>query len=314
MRSFVRFLIAFTGIVIISTVVIYGQGYKKLNNCLVIAEQSEHRIIIADVSSGDIMWDWRAENSDIRPEHVKWFRNPSDAKIVYDGDYVLMCASGGACALIRISDKKTLFYANAGLNPHSIEILPDGNIVCASSTDNKLTVFRTDTLVSNGNATGKSFHNLFAHNVVWDRKRNLLWTGCMDKIISYSYNFSCYNPVLTPVDSLTFDDRSGHDLFPVPGKDALYFTAHEHLWIYDIKKNGLKRIPTKYNNIKSVSASSKGKIPVISTPKEQWWTDEIIDLNGKVVFGKPGLKIYKARWAVYNSFSYRPKDKIRICK
>jgi hypothetical protein len=41
-------------------------------------------------------------------------------------------------------------------------------------------------------------------------------------------------------------------------------------------------------------------VPVISTPKEQWWTDEIIDLNGNVIFGKPGLKIYKARWAVYN--------------
>lgn len=313
MKQFFRFWFI-CGLVFLASLNSCSQGYEKLKNSLIIAEQSEHRIIIADVNTGTITWDWRASESNIKPEHVKWFNNPSDAKVVYDGDYVLMCASGGGCALIRISDRKTLFYAWGGVNPHSIEVLPDGNIVCASSTDNRLTVFKTDTTSSPENVISRSFHNLFAHNAVWDKKRNLLWTGCMDKIISYRYNFSCSDPVLTPVDSLAFDDRSGHDLFPVPGEDALFFTAHENLWKYDIEKKELFIIPTQYKNIKSVSSQGAGKVPVINTPKEQWWTDEIIDLNGNSVFGKPGLKIYKARWAVYNTFSYKPGDKFKMCR
>jgi len=289
-----------------------SQGYKKFSNCLILTEQAEQRIIIVNVTTGDVIWEWRALDSNIKPEHINWFNLPSDAKVVYNGEYVLMCASGGACALIRIKDKKTIFYVIGGLNPHSIEILPDGNIVCASSNDSKLTVFKIDTVNFPENILGKSFHNLFAHNVVWDRKRNLLWTASMNKIISYKYNYLCDDPILTPYDSLAFNDRSAHDLFPVPKEDALFLTAH-NLWRYDLKTNKVNQIPSKFRNIKSASSESKGKTPVISVPKEQWWTDEIIDLEGNIIFRQKGYKIYKARWVVFNSFSYKLRDKFRIC-
>ena len=84
---------------------------------------------------------------------------------------MLVTASGGGVALIRIADKKAMFYAKPGGNPHSAEVLPDGNVVVASSTGNLLSVYvynGADSYVSRPAFT-MPVHS--AHNVVWDRKR-----------------------------------------------------------------------------------------------------------------------------------------------
>ena len=289
----------------------YADGYEKYRDCVVMAEQSQNRIAIANVKTGRIIWDWKPTDSSVAPEHYAWFSNPSDAKVVYEGKYVLMSASGGACALIRIADKKIMFYAKAGHNPHSVELLPDGNIVCAASTGNCLTIFKTDTVNFPNRIVQRSFFCDLAHNVVWDKKRALLWTADKNKIRSFKYCFSNDTSELQPVDSLKFEDESGHDLFPVPGQDALFFTSQNKTWNFGIQKKMLKEIKSEYHSIKSISAESNGKTPIIAIPKEQWWTDEIIDMNGKLIFRIPGLKIYKARWIVENSFSYPDFDSIR---
>jgi hypothetical protein len=281
-----------------------NQGYEQYRNCIILAEQSEPQIAIFNVITGEMVWNWKPAEQIKNPEHVPWFSNPSDAKVVYGGNYVLMTASGGACALIRIRDKKMMFYAKAGHNPHSAEILPDGNIVCAASTGHSLTVFITDTLSFPENVGQRTFHSPFSHNVVWDQKRNLLWTAEMDQIRSWKYNFNSDDPQLLPVDSLAFDDTEGHDLFPVPGEDALYLSTVRKMWIYHIAENRLEEIKTEFRGIKSISSRTKGELPVISVPKEEWWTDEIIGLDGSPVFHRKGLKIYKARWIVENPFSY----------
>ncbi|NCB09365.1 MAG: hypothetical protein EOM73_14520, partial [Bacteroidia bacterium] len=139
-----------------------GQVISHPERCLILAEQSVPQIAIVDTQTGEMVWNWVPAEQIQNPEHVKWFNNPSDAKVVYNGEYVLMTASGGACALIRIRDKKTMFYAKAGHNPHSAEILPDGNIVCAASTGNCLTVFKTDTLTFPENVIQRTFHSPFS--------------------------------------------------------------------------------------------------------------------------------------------------------
>jgi len=49
----------------------------------------------------------------------------------------------------------------------------------------------------------------------------------------------------------------------------------------------------------------------VAIPQEQWWTDEIRDVKGNTIFRQKGLKIYKARWLVTNSFSYPPGDDVK---
>lgn len=299
---------------LVSSGYISGQGYERFAGCIILAEQSVPQIAIVDTQTGEAVWNWVPAEQIQKQEQVNWFNNPSDAKVVYNGEYVLMTASGGACALVRISDKKMMFYAKAGHNPHSAEILPDGNIVCAASTGHSLTVFRTDTLSFPENVVQRTFHSPFSHNVVWDHQRNLLWTAEMNQLRSWTYNFDCDNPQLLPVDSLAFDDSGGHDLFPVPGEDALYLSTARKMWIYHIGENRLEEVITKYRDIKSISSAARGKKPVVSVPKEEWWTDEIVGMDGRRVFYREGLKIYKARWIVPNSFSYPENHGIKICR
>lgn len=282
--------------------------------CIILAEQSQARIAIADVPSKKIIWEWKSETGVKNPDHVKWFSNPSDAKVVYNGQYVLMNASGGGVALIRIADKKTVFYAFAGGNTHSAELLPDGNIVSASSTGNYLTLFTVDTLHFPENVYSKNIPIDFGHNVVWDNKNHLLWSAAGTEMKSFKYNGNCTQPDLTLTETIHLPGKEGHDLFPVYGENALWFTNTTNVYKFDIATKALTQADVLQANIKSVSNGPEGFPVIVSKPKESWWTDEVVDAKGNSVFYQPGLKIYKARWVLPNSFSYPANHSVKQCK
>ena len=216
--------------------------------------------------------------------------------MVYDNKCILMTASGGAVALIRISDFKTLYYAYAGKNTHSADLLPDGNIVTASSTDGVLRTFYTDTIAGTG-TFAHEYKLPAAHNVYWDAKRSKLFT-LTDHMTTFDYNGNRKDPALVnrrekKIDTQGRKVESGHDLYPVHGEeDKLWMTTNEHVWKYDINTNKAEVVSDFYA-VKSVS--NIGKEVVMLRPDTEWWADHLIDADGKVVFRIPGFKIYKAR-------------------
>jgi streptogramin lyase len=217
-------------------------------------------------------------------------------------------------ALIRIADKKPVFYAYAGGNPHSAELLPDGNIVCASSTGNYLTLFKVDTTVGPDNVKEWQLPIAFGHNVVWDKKRKLLWSAAMDHMLSYRYNNNCDEPRLTLQDSIAIPGNDAHDLFPDFNKDQLWLTNTTNVYRFDVATKKVLPTDLPQKNIKSVSSGPSGFPTIIMRPKEKWWSDEVLDAQQRPVFKQAGLRIYKARWMVTNSFSYPKGDKLRLCK
>jgi len=278
---------------------------EECKQCIVLAEQSQHRVAIADVPAQKIIWEWKPELSNVKPEHVKWFSNPSDAKVVYKGAYILTCASGGGVALVRIADKKTVFYAYAGGNTHSAEVLPDGNIVAASSTGNYLTVFSVDTTSFPENVYSHKIPIPFGHNVVWDHQRKLLWSAGQAELHTFKYNFNKTQPDLIPDTMVALPGKEAHDLFPVYNSDALWLTNTTNVYQVNAATKALTMANTTYQkNIKSVSDGPESLPVIITLPKTSWWTDEVLDIKGQRIFFKEGLKIYKARWVVPNTFSY----------
>lgn len=275
-----------------------GRLPPKNGQYIILAEQSKSRVAIADIASKSIVWEWRpALQPDIQPGHVKWFENMSDAKPVKNGKYILACASGGGVALIRISDKKTVFYAYAGGNTHSVELLPDGNIVSASSTGNFMRIFVYNNKSSAKEIQHKDFPLHDGHNLVWDEKSQLMYSASGNRFISYRYNHNQKDPALIAIDSLTLPGKDAHDLYWSYDHRFLWLsTSHDVFKVY-IPGNNIEKAEGKITrNIKSVSSGDASHPTIVVQPKESWWTDEVLDIAGHSVFKQEGLRIYKARW------------------
>lgn len=281
--------------------------FKLPEKSIVLAEQATASIVIIDAKTSQTVWSWNAGKAGVPSERRIWFSNPSEIKSVYNNRYILMTASGGAVALIRLADSKLMYYANAGSNPHSAELLPDGNIVAVSSTDGKIRTFITDTIQGTGQWYA-SYELPSAHNVVWDRSRNLLFTTEGNTLYSFQYNSKRNDPLLlakTNVLDIPATESCGHDLFPVYGKEnLLWLTTNENVWQYDLSTNKLEKIYPLYA-IKSVCNGPDGVLMLY--PTTEWWADGLINENGKKVFSISGAKIYKGRWMLNNTFSYPEK-------
>lgn len=300
-----HFIFMWIGIVILSCgcnkeTVTVDKPEKKFmlpEKAIVVTNQSDASVVIIDMVTQKIVWRWDPSSGKIAQQHRSWFSNPSEVKPVYDNSYILITTSGGAVALICIADKKVLFYGYAGVNPHSAELLPDGNIVTASSTDGILATFRTDTLKGYGEMVAK-YELPAAHNLFWDKKREKLYSATHVMNV-YDYNGQKDKPLLKnqrKVEVVSSDEplRSSHDLFPVSGeKDMLWLTTNERVWKYDLKSNTIQST-YRFPAVKSISDSRFGTIMLC--PDKEWWADHLVDEKGNVVFRAYGFKIYKARW------------------
>ncbi len=282
--------------------------------CLVLTEQARPSIRIVETLTGNTVWEWQPAQAE-ELEDPAWFSNPDEAKPVYDRKYLLVTASGGGVALIRIADKKVVFSAYAGGNPHSAELFPDGNLAVASSTGNYLTIFRLDTAASS-EAPYKQQHDLpSGHNVVWDRKREVLWSAAKNKLYSFVYNFDCERPDVILQDSLPLPGNNAHDLFPVFGKDSLWLTNTSDVYLIDLKARRTFRADVAHReHIKSVSSGPEDYPVILLSPEESWWSDKVRDTRGEVIFEEKGFRIYKARWFLPNAFSYPEKHVLGSCK
>ena len=235
---------------------------------------------------------------------------PDEAKPVYNRTCVLVTASGGGVALIRIADKKAMFYAKPGGNPHSAEVLPDGNVVVASSTGNLLSVYvynGADSYVSRPAFT-MPVHS--AHNVVWDRKRGCLWTATGAQLLKLAYNGKRTAPELTQVRSydMAAGNTDAHDLAPVCGEDAMYVSTNQHVYKFDCAAEKFLDVEIfQQNTIKSISTGPEGYSTIVMRPTSggsNWWSAEVCDMKGNRLFNRAGYQIYKARWYVENPFGY----------
>lgn len=284
-------------------------------NAVVLAEQSRTAILVMDMNTKKVVWEWEPLTGGIPSAKRSLFKNPSECKPVLNNEYVLMTASGGAVALIRFADKKVMCYAECGINPHSAEILPDGNIVTAESKQGEINLFAVD--MEKGTMVKKSTKKIGnAHNLVWDAKRQCIYTtGTINNagksvtaLFRFKYNNDKENPTLTNQARIyTFDnEKGGHDLFPVYGEtDKLWLTAEHGVYLFDMSASELTAT-TIYEvpDVKAVDRDANGKDYLLK-PTESWWAPCVVDGAGNEYFNLANSKIYKFRLVQDNQFSYQ---------
>lgn len=280
---------------------------------IVCTDDAGGRIMIMDAnkdwnSPEAVVWEFKfADAPEIDAATKKRCFNPSDAKPVLGTTHIMANCSPGGVALIRVADKKTVFYSQAKMYPHSMAMFPDGNIAVASSKDSLITVYAVGEK-TNTTATSKysTIHYDDAHGVVWDKKRKVLWAVGKKDISKFSYNFDKENPRISLVETYPFPEPyyGGHDIFPVPNRDMLFFTAVNVVGLFS-PRDGSYEAVSDIKNVKSISQHPSNGALIIQKPDEKWYSNRVrfLDKNLTDVAVKNNCKFYKARWFVPNYFS-----------
>lgn len=272
---------------------------------IVATEQTSGRILLLRPNTDwnrpeSLVWEWNpAESPAIVPEHRAWFSHPSDAKPVDGTKKLLTVASGGGVALINLADKKVLFYALAGGNTHSAALLPDGNIVTASSTGNYLKLFVVpDEFPGAEKIESVEYPFADAHGLVWDAPNRTLWALGGKEIAGYRYSGSKEKPSLERIFSTELPPLllNGHDLCPIQGANALFVTGTDGIGFFETESRTLAPF-SEVKHIKSISLDNTGHL-IVQQPKEKWWSDSILTFHKeqKPIGTLDGARFYKARW------------------
>ena len=270
---------------------------------VVACEQTTHKVMIfktgADWNDPEsVVWEW-APYEALPEDQAKWFNHVDECKPALDCSAILVTASSGGAAMVRLSDKKILFLGRPGGNTHSIALLPDGNIVTASSTGKILCLFVVGEESDEVKVTPvfKKYELDGGHGVVWDAKRKLLWALGSHDLVGYEYVGTKDAPELKEVArvKLTGTQVNGHDLYPAPGYDAL-MTTGKGINVFDPETRTFTTV-AQMPGIKSVSLSPEG-VTLMQRADEEWWSDKIYfgAANDPVVGPRDGARFAKARW------------------
>ncbi len=296
---------------------------------VMVCEQSEHRLALmsadADWNQPDaLIWQWQATDSAaIESAHRSWFNHPTDAKPVLGGDFVLTTASGGGVALIRLEDKATVFYAYAGGNPHSAELLPDGAIVTVSSSGNSLQLWRLDYR----NSPIQKVEVADAHGVCWDPANELLWVIGGEQLHSFRYVGLEGIPPLQWTASHDLPGKGGHDLQRRALSDDLVLSTVDGVWLFHPQT--LQFLPhpliSNWTDVKSISEAPQsapaGSPTLLMQAKnfasadpsaDAWWSDQVLSADHNWRRNWVGSKFYKARWWYERSSSKKFKPRLTI--
>ena len=265
---------------------------------IVLCEQAAQTYNIYNLKTGEKVWSWNpASNSTVSSSGYR-FNNVSDAKPCYNGTCMMVVASGGAAAIVRLEDSKLLFLANPLGNTHSIEALPNNRVVCSSTTGNTLKVYNVDP--NNVKQTSPVFSMTFqnGHNVVWDKKRECLWSAGQSALYKFAYNQT--TGALTEIAHYDFPagNTGAHDFVKIWNQDRYIMTTEQNTYEFDPNTNTFSASNSfRPNDIKSVSTGPTGFRTICAIPEEEWWTSHVLDYNtGEQVFERTGAKIYKVRY------------------
>jgi len=254
------------------------------------------KVLLVDynASKGNIpkvIWSWDSKNADLPKAYVNKFKTVDDCKTY--NDKVLISASSGGVAVVDIKTKKTEFYAEVAM-AHSVEMLPDGLLAAAASTNVKGNgIFLFDINKSNKPVFKDSLYS--AHGVVWDRKRKCLYA--LGYKVLREYKLDVQNKKLILKKHWDLPGTSGHDLQMAPDGDRLFITQVTGTCQFDIKKAEFKAIEgfPDSHDIKSIGLNQAGQF-IYTKTEQSWWTFHVKFLDPERIFQFPDMKVYKARW------------------
>ncbi|MFI9364392.1 DUF6528 family protein [Kitasatospora sp. NPDC053057] len=285
---------------------------------VVVADQGSRRVFVLQ-SARELMayqgpdrlpvvWSWTADRApdvaDLSP--ARSWTNPDEAKsrIRQGRRYLLITATGGLAAVVDTATGRTRWAADLGptANPHSIELLPDGNVAVVASGG----WVRLYAASQGPRATAYTEFGLpGAHGVLWDGRSGLLWVLGDGALIALRVGGAPAAPTLTAVRTAPLPDRGGHDLAPVlaaPGR--FWLSTLRGLWQYDPAADRFTPVrlagSAAERDVKSIGDEpGTGRLLTVApdhTAPCDWCTSVIRLHRPEGVRTLSGTHLYKARW------------------
>ena len=174
---------------------------------------------------------------------------------VYDRYVIIGVSSAGWAGIIDYATKDILWEVRlAGIGPHSIEMLPNGDVaVVGSNGDGCVKYYPVSCGMKN---ESDSVALKSAHGICWDPELERLIVLYYSGIKVYSVDgYGTENAKLVLDETRGaefFSDKSGHDLSPVWGEKSLYWcTGASNVWQYDAVKNSFSSVFDRNTYIRS---------------------------------------------------------------
>jgi len=188
----------------------------------------------------------------------------------YKKDVVIACSSSGGAYVIDYATSSVLWEYRVGDGPHSIEMMPNGDVVVAASgngvTAGKLVYIP---LSAGKKSPSSTVPSPTAHGVSYDPVQNCLWVmentdvACFTVTGTGTANAALVRDEARTV-SLARKDSGGHVISPVTGTPGLYWVAGTgKLWQFDSKAGTVTNTfpnsgALSLRNIKGISSFADG--------------------------------------------------------
>ncbi|WP_146250255.1 DUF6528 family protein [Paenibacillus flagellatus] len=289
--------------------------------CLIaITNQANNTIEAYDPASPDWdgvdarVWSWKPSTAlGYTSREVGLWNGPSEAKLK---GRVLVATAGQLATIASYPTGTRIWAADVGIgsNPHSAELLPNGNIAVAAS-DGKWVRVYASSQGPDAVAYGE-FKLDFAHATHWDEENELLWVIGHDAdakqhiLTALRVGGTDASPTLTeePGRRAILPSPWGHDVAAYDGDaNKLWVSTNAEVYVYDIAAKTFTPAPGGANRsfVKSVGQLPSG--PIVETRPDNlktppgncklngWCTDTVDLFSPDATRTATGSAIYKAR-------------------
>lgn len=290
---------------------------------IAVTEQAAGEILVLDAACDDwneeraVLWSWRPAHAMGAYDSLSGWGNPTDARIrkseAHGGYCMVACASLGYAGLVRYPDaNEVIWQNNIHGNLHAIDLLPDGNVAVAASTEDWVRVYA----VSHGphSEVYAEYPLTSAHGVHWDAEYNWLWVLGRDRLTALRLKGTPMAPELEEVleRRCMLPSQGGHDLYPVFGDpDRMLVTTHEDAYLYVKSKHQLiglaeqrneARLPYRKSLVSFAGDEVMEVVPDFHkdpqgpcSARNDWTTDTVDFYPSGRSRTRKGTAIYKAR-------------------
>ena len=259
-------------------------------------DDTKSSILVYDMNAADwneeaaLVWQWRP-SVEKGFSGVEKYVGAADAKLRYSefyGGYVVVtCSTKGFVGIVDYETGENLYSrpSSPENNTHAVELLPDGNMVAASTTGNTVTIYAS----SQGDGEGyyRQYTLKDAHGLLWDPGSEVLWALGIEYLRAYRITGTPERPELEQVGNYRLPSDGGHDLYAVYGtENTLWVTTSKEVYQFHTKTG---EFTTDYSghdafiscaNVKGVANQpfSGTIISMIPNNAMHTWNSDTVDL------------------------------------